>query len=161
MSRLVEHGYDYELSRIHPDSGERVVFARSAETDLGDAMSFDIDVPNGRWTLSIAPKGGWQSSSALAPEAVLVVLSALLVAWLTYTLVKQPETLRREVAVRTQELSRANQKLVSEIQERRRTEEALRQSERSLATADVVLQEIAKAAVMLMDAPAGHVLGGR
>jgi PAS domain S-box-containing protein len=138
LSRLVEHGYDYELSRIHPDSGERVMFARSDEAELRDAMPFDIDVPNGRWTLSIAPKGGWQASSALVLEAVLVVLSGLLVAWLTSTLVKQPETLRREVALRTQELSRANQELVTEILERRRTEEALRQSEMSLATAQQV-----------------------
>src|SRR6266511_13776 len=71
-------------------------------------------------------------------EVVLVVLSSLLVAWLTSTLVKQPEMLRREVALRTQELSRANQELVTEILERRRTEEALRQSERSLARAQQV-----------------------
>jgi PAS domain S-box-containing protein len=138
LSRLVEHGYDYELSRNHPDSGERAVFARSTERELRDAMPFDIEVPNGRWTLSIAPRGGWQSSSVLALEVVLVILSSLLVAWLTYTLVEQPATLRREVALRTQELSRANQELMTEILQRRRTEEALRQSERSLATAQQV-----------------------
>jgi signal transduction histidine kinase/sensor domain CHASE-containing protein/HPt (histidine-containing phosphotransfer) domain-containing protein len=130
---LVQSGYDYELSRIHPDSGERLIFARSSAAALQKTMPFDIEVANGRWTLSIAPREGWRSLSLLIAESVLVFFSSLLVGCLVYALLQQPEKLRSEVKVRTRELSQANHELATEIQERRRAEgEPFTQEDRDL-----------------------------
>ncbi|MFQ5846345.1 MAG: PAS domain S-box protein [Candidatus Methylomirabilales bacterium] len=129
LNRLVERGYDYELSRIDPDRRARVVFARSAKADLRDAIPFEIEVPNGRWTLAVAPRGGWPYSSSLPGEIVLVVLASSAVAGLIYYLVRQPAVLRREVEFRTQELTETSRDLEAEIVHRKRAEQALRVSE--------------------------------
>lgn len=105
LSRLVEHGYDYELPHLHPDSGDRVVFARSSVVALEAPLLFNIDVPNARWTLALAPHQGWRTLGALLADSVLVLLSSLLIAGLTYALARQPELLRRQVELRTQELA--------------------------------------------------------
>ncbi len=34
LEQCLAEGYDYELSRLHPDTGKRRVFVRSAETDI-------------------------------------------------------------------------------------------------------------------------------
>lgn len=129
LGRLVERGYDYELWRIDPDSGTPVVFARSAGADLKDVIPFEIDVPNGKWTLAIAPRGGWPTSSALPLEIVFVVLAGTAVAFLTYNLVRQPVILRRDIALRTRDLVEANRDLEAEIAERKRAEDALHKNE--------------------------------
>jgi hypothetical protein len=64
LNQLRDDGYDYELTRLHPDSNQRIVFARSSETDLQDPTAFTIQVPNGRWTLFVAATEGWQTSTS-------------------------------------------------------------------------------------------------
>ena len=125
LMQLVEYDYDYELSRIDPDSSARVVFARSTEVDLKNLIPFQIEVPNGRWTLAIAPRGGWQPSSSLTWEIALILLVSMLVAVLTYSITRRPEILRREVELRTHELVETNRELEAQIMQRKRTEEAL------------------------------------
>jgi len=132
LTRLVEQDYSYELSRIDPDSGRRVVFARSTDTDLQDGISFDINVPNGTWTLTAAPIGGWRFSSLLPLGVALAVLASTLVACLTYSILLQPESLRREVKLRTQELTNTNRDLEAEITDHKLAEEALWQSQERL-----------------------------
>ncbi|MFQ5796419.1 MAG: PAS domain S-box protein [Candidatus Bipolaricaulia bacterium] len=132
MNRLGEQGYDYELSRIHPESGARVVFARSAEVDLSNAISFEIQVPNGRWALAIAPRTGWPTSSSLPAEIVLVVLVSSLLAAITYALMRQPEVLRQKVALRTREIAETNRDLETQIVQREQAEETIRQNEERL-----------------------------
>ena len=132
LTRLVEQDYSYELSRIDPDSGRRVMFARSTDTDLQDGISFEINVPNGTWTLTAAPIGGWRFSSLLPLGVALAVLASTLVACLTYSILLQPESLRREVKLRTQELTNTNRDLEVEITDHRLAEEALQQSQERL-----------------------------
>ena len=126
-------GYDYELSRLHPDSGQSDVFARSKTTPLVDPVSYVIEVPNGKWILSISRIGGWHSpSSSLVTKAAMVLLTGILAALLALNVLKQPLALRREVGLRTQDLREANLSLEAEIAERRHAEEALRESESRL-----------------------------
>ncbi|MFQ5993294.1 MAG: PAS domain S-box protein, partial [Nitrospiraceae bacterium] len=127
-----EHRHDYELSRIEPDSGARVVFARSTEADLPKPIPFEIEVPNGMWTLAIAPRGGWPSSFSLPIELVLVFLVSSLVAAFMYRILRQPAILGREVELRTRELAKTNRNLRDQITERERAEEALREREERL-----------------------------
>ena len=132
LNRLVEGAYDYELSRIDPESGTRIVFARSTDRNLQDGIPFEINVPNGTWTLTAAPTGGWRFSSLLPLGVALAVLASTLVAFLTYKFLRQPEILRREVNLRTHELAQTNRDLGAEIIERMEAEGALRQSQEHL-----------------------------
>ncbi len=141
---LVQSGYDYELSRIHPDSGERHIFAHSSEATLAKTMTFDIDVANRRWSLSIAPRQGWRSSSPLIVEGILLLLSSLLASCLTYALSRHRDQLRQEVAWRTRELSRANHELAGEILERKQAEAALAMRTQQLEAVRAVTEEITR-----------------
>ena len=144
LDRLVQSGYDYELSRIHPDTRERHIFVRSAKEVLQEPMSFDIEVPNGQWTLSIAPHGGWQAFSLLLSEGVLVLFSSLLIGCLTYALLCQPQKLQWEVKTRTRELSQANDELATEILERERAESTLAKRTKQLESIRAVTEEITR-----------------
>lgn len=132
LNRLVEHEYDYQLSRVDPDKGARVVFAQSTEAELQNAIPFKIEVPNGRWTLEVAPRGGWPYSSSLPAEIVLVVLVSMLVSALSYALLRQPEILRREVEARTRQLRESIGFLGAEIVQRERAEKRVRESRERL-----------------------------
>jgi signal transduction histidine kinase/DNA-binding response OmpR family regulator/sensor domain CHASE-containing protein len=144
LNRLTQSGYDYELWRIHPDTQALSVFARFSQTPLANAMTFDIEVPNGRWTLSIAPRGGWRSTSPRIAESVLVFFSSLLIGCLACALLRQPEQLKREVELRTRELSRTNRELASEILERERAETALARRTKQLEAVRAVSEEITR-----------------
>ncbi len=130
LNHLVRNGYDYEISRINPDNGKRIVFARSSESDIENPVSFEIVVPNGKWQLVVTPSGGWQWSSSLVAKTIILVLMSMLVASFVYALRRQPEILRREVQLRTRELAETNRELEAQIVERHRAEEqVLRYSE--------------------------------
>jgi len=128
LDSLAPEGYRYELSRIHPDTGQRDVFAGTGQ--MTDPVSFVVQVPNGQWTLSVAPDGGWHSSpQTLLFESAMALLIAVLVALLSYKVLRQPAVLSREVALRTRDLSESNRRLEAEIVERQHAEDALRESE--------------------------------
>ncbi|MBI2354127.1 MAG: response regulator [Deltaproteobacteria bacterium] len=130
--KIVAAGYNFELSRVHPDTGSREVFARSGGTTLRSPLHRTIEVPNGTWTLSVEPVKGWYSAPLIAGEAALVLLISALAALLMHTLFKQPLVLHRMVDERTRQLSESNHKLLAEMEERRRVEEALRHNEARL-----------------------------
>lgn len=125
LDELGERGYLYQLSTISPTSTRRIVLARSTELDLAEPADAEVRVPNAAWTLSIAPKGGWHPRSLLGTEIVLVLVATVLVALSTYHLLKEPETLRREVEVRRRRLSEVHRDLQAEVMQRRQAEERL------------------------------------
>ena len=84
------------------------------------------------------------ASTASLVTVVLLVASSVLVACLVYILVHQPMELRREVALRTQELTHINTVLASEIAERRRAETALAERTVRLETVRDVAIEITR-----------------
>ena len=59
LSQLVARGYDYELWRIHPQTGRKQIIDASSHRALIDPVEQTLQVPNGTWTLSIAPVEGW------------------------------------------------------------------------------------------------------
>jgi len=132
LHHLVEAGYDYTLSRILPETDTKVVFAGSSNAPLKDGVPFNIHVANGHWLLYIAPAGGWRSSFSLALEIALVALIGILAASRTYSLSRQPDKLRREVELRTRELSEINRRLKEEVSERKRAEAALKKAHDAL-----------------------------
>lgn len=77
-------GYRYELCRVPPSGGECAPFARNGEGRLRDPVTVPVDVPNGRWELSLAPEDGWVSRSEKALLVLVVVVVALLLGGLQY-----------------------------------------------------------------------------
>lgn len=113
LPRIEAAGYDYMLWRIHPDSGQRQVIAASrGKTDLSDPLEHPIMVPNGQWTLSATPIGGW-SSHLLIGKMALAAFFSVLIAFLARLLLRQPELLRRLVEKRTCDLREREDLLAS------------------------------------------------
>jgi len=126
LNRLGEQGYRYQLWRTHPDTLQRQVIAGLPGPALAAPVDTSLQVPNGHWTLSVEPIQGWINPADSAWGLLACVFMAGLLAFLTHTLLMQPVRLRREVALRTQELEQANGQLAGEIEERRKAEEHLR-----------------------------------
>jgi len=139
LSSIEQHGYRYQLWRIHPDSGDRQMIARSDDRPLSSPIENVFEVPNGKWTLSVEPLVGWYSPLRIALELAGACFVGALVAMLAHTLLMQPLVLRREVATRTRELADANASLGDEIRVREQAEAALRLSRFSLEQASDAL----------------------
>ena len=118
LNQFVKSGFDYALSGTDPASGRRVVWATSSERPIQYPVSFDITVPNGRWALALAARERWRYTPSLLGIS-LVVMLGVLVAFLTYELLRRREVLQKEVELRTQELVKTNQSLETEISERK------------------------------------------
>jgi len=117
MQRFVERGYGYEISRVHPETGVRQVFARSGSAVVSPVLR-TMEVPNGTWTLAVSPLAGWYSSELLALEIVAVLLFSLFVALLFYWLLSLPLRLQTMIEERTDQLTASNEQLQREILER-------------------------------------------
>ena len=126
LNRLGEQGYRYQLWRLHPDTGQRQIIAGLPGPALQAPVDTTLEVPNGSWTLSVEPVQGWINPADRALGLLACVFMAGLLAFLAHTLLMQPVRLRRQVALRTQELEQANLQLADEIEERRKAEEHLR-----------------------------------
>lgn len=111
---LSDRGFAYKLWRIHPDSGEKQIIAESSSDALLGPVDQPLPMPNGIWTLSVAPAEGWGNLSGLSFRAGTGLLFSLLLAWLTKLLFesKRHETeLEALVHVRTAELRAGEKRL--------------------------------------------------
>lgn len=115
---LRERGYAYELWRIVPDSGERQRIDAWNEQALTYPVERSLDLPNGQWTLSVAPVAGWSNTASLAMEALVgVLISALLayLAWLLYAMRMRDAQLEALVDQRTSEIRATQQHLEATV----------------------------------------------
>ena len=102
-----ERGYAYELWRTQPVSGERQVIDASEGTALIDPVNAVLELPNGRWTLSVAPLTGWQATQNLWAQLVVALIFSGLVsylAWLLQEMKWRDQQLEAEVTERTTEI---------------------------------------------------------
>lgn len=110
LIQLDEQGMAYKLWRTNPDTGEQDVIAVNSPEHLVDPVHKSFDVPNGSWTLSVAPIAGWINSWRLASQIMLaLVLSSLLAyqSWLMVKLQRRRIRLQDAVADQTRELLNA------------------------------------------------------
>lgn len=84
---LEAQGYAYALWRQHPDTGQRQVLASSKAGPLSAPLEYHVELPNTRWTFSVAPIGGWEDYAALTVPAIMAVIICLLLAFLAGLLV--------------------------------------------------------------------------
>lgn len=112
---LVQRGYAYELWRIVPDTGERQrIDAAAGVAPLDDPVERSLELPNGKWTLSVAPVKGWDAPARVLWKAGFGLLSCLLtsyLAWLVYAMRLRDAALETEVAQRTAEIRAAQRHL--------------------------------------------------
>jgi len=114
LTQLAERGFTYQLWRIHPDTGERQIIAASTLTPPAGAIDHPVRVPNGTWTLSLAPLAGWGDPLGLSLGIALGFLFSLLLAWLAKLLIgskAHASALERLVAERTAEIRENEQRL--------------------------------------------------
>ena len=104
---LIKRGYAYELWRTIPDTGERQSIEVSGPAALDAPVERTLDLPNGQWTLSVAPIGGWDESGRIGFKAVVGLLLSLLMAylaWLLYEMRVRDQRLEVQVNERTAEI---------------------------------------------------------
>ncbi len=82
LAQLTQHGIGYELWRIHPDSGQKQTIAASSDAALIDPVARTLNMPNGSWTLSVAPLRGWHEPLGLTFKSALGMLFSLLLGYL-------------------------------------------------------------------------------
>jgi diguanylate cyclase (GGDEF)-like protein/PAS domain S-box-containing protein len=104
---LTQRGYAYELWRTAPDTGERQSIEASGNTVLDAPVERTLELPNGQWTLSVAPINGWGQSDRIGFEAAAGLFLSLLIAylaWLLYEMRVRDQGLEVQVNERTAEI---------------------------------------------------------
>jgi len=104
LDELESKGYHYRLSRIHPESGQQDVFARSKGNIEPLFQSVKIELPNKTWTLTMS-RATLSSRSNFFAYSVSILLG-LFAAWFISYLQRQPELLQQVVKKKTAELEK-------------------------------------------------------
>lgn len=152
IRRVVDRGIKYELSRIHPDTGQRDVFSSHGGT-LSKPVRHVIRVPNGEWTFAAEPEKGWRSSGEVLAEVIFVLCFSSLLALAVWWLARRPLVLQRMVDDRTLQLTEANRKLQNEVGERSNAEQALAASEAKLRSIFASLTDV----ILILDADGRYI----
>jgi len=134
LEQLGAQGQRYALLRADPErGGERCFYG--CEAPLDQPVTFPVSVPNGSWTLALAPDAGWPAppwGRQAWPVAVAIALAFSVLGW---KVLEAPARLQQEVAARTAELARTNAALADEMRRLRAAEEAARTAEEQLRQA--------------------------
>ena len=83
LEQLQTSGLHYELWRVHPVTQKKQVIAATTQEPLDNPTEHNLSLPNGTWTLSVAPIAGWGSSADIAIKSAIAVLLSLLLAYAT------------------------------------------------------------------------------
>ena len=114
LEQLTQQGIGYELWRIHPDSRQKQSIVASSAAALIDPVTRTLDMPNGSWTLSVAPIKGWDEPLWLTLKSALGLLFSLLLGYLAKLLFESrahKRSLETLVLQRTAEISATQAKL--------------------------------------------------
>ena len=120
LSRLVSQGFQYELWRIHPDTGKKQIIAASSSSPLVDPAEESLGLPNESWTLSVAPVKGWGDPLGLSLKIALGLMFSLMLAYIATLMVKMNihgSELEEQILIRTSDLEEkiAEQKQVENV----------------------------------------------
>lgn len=85
---LAQRGYDYELWRIHPDDGRKQIITASVTSAFRSPVEHPVPLPNGDWTLSLAPADGWVDITGLSLKLLMALCFNLLLAHLMHSLLQ-------------------------------------------------------------------------
>lgn len=104
LDQLANKGYQFQLSRIHPDSKEQEVFFQS-DQGLGKKPIFKaVTVPNSHWQVGVSRDN---------PDQYFIIIGSLaslgfsiIIAFLVNRMLLEPERLRKQVKQQTEKLER-------------------------------------------------------
>ncbi len=108
LDRLVKEGFQYTLTRPHPDGSGEQLIASEGPVVLDDPVVQPIELSYDTWSLRIAPLHGWHNHQLLALELLLGLFISLLLAHIAKQYVELKNYrryLEMLVASRTQEVS--------------------------------------------------------
>ena len=119
LTQLTEGGLDYSLWRINPETGIRQIIASSTTQALHEPVERSLNVPNGQWTLSVAPTNGWNDTFDLMIKAAVALAFSLVLAYATKLLLDLKKHERGQetlIAIRTQEIAASQNKLQATLE---------------------------------------------
>jgi len=115
LSNLDKTNFYYKLWRIHPDSGEPYVFATNNTKNIwATPVNFTFLVPNGKWTLSIEPRGTWYDSKIIVLLILFSFLFSVIVSSFLYYFLRQ-HYITKQSALNLAEINATKDKFFSII----------------------------------------------
>jgi diguanylate cyclase (GGDEF)-like protein len=118
LGMLTDSGVNYSLWRNNPDTGLRDTIS-GTEPTLDAPVERSLDVPNGQWTLSVAPMGGWGNHTEWKLKALLSLIFSGMLAYVSKLLLelKAHEKGQEEVITqRTTEIASSQNKLKATLE---------------------------------------------
>jgi diguanylate cyclase (GGDEF)-like protein len=126
LPRLVDSGYDFELSQVDPRGARSRIFVSSSTDPLVDGVATRIRLPNGfapatagsYLQVALRPRNGWYPATELASDIGLLAFLAWLLAFGTHDLSHALQRSRAALAAARRRLRAINQQLAMEMQQR-------------------------------------------
>jgi len=115
---LTQRGLDFRLWRTNPEDAKVQVIMESGPGALEHPVEKTFQVPNGSWTLSVAPHAGWEDPVGLRTKIGMALVLSLLLAYLAKLQMRQIASkafLEREVIARTAEIRASQQQLTATL----------------------------------------------
>jgi diguanylate cyclase (GGDEF)-like protein/PAS domain S-box-containing protein len=116
---LLRRGLDYKLWRTNPETGQIQIIEESQAGPLKEPVRKSFDVPNGAWTLSVAPRQGWGDPLRLVGRVFIGLLVSGLLAYLAKLLMQQRAyklELETEVVQRTADIRESQIQLAATLE---------------------------------------------
>lgn len=102
LDQLEAKGYSFELIRNHPDTGEKEVFAASADHEHNSPVIKSVKVPNGDWFICISRPKAFPYLALV--DITISFIFACLFAMLVRRVLREPDRLRALVKQQTEQL---------------------------------------------------------
>jgi len=124
LARLVDMGYDFELSQVEPRSARSRIFVSSSTEPLTDAVGTTIRLPTAAalpgsyLEVSIRPRAGWYPATLLVSEIGLLAFLAWLLAFGTHDLSHALQRSRSALTTARRRMHSINQQLAAEMRQR-------------------------------------------
>ncbi|MDB6091579.1 MAG: hypothetical protein JWN85_4363, partial [Gammaproteobacteria bacterium] len=126
LARLVDMGYDFELSQIEPRSARARIFVSSRTEPLADAIGSRVRLPIGHAAaipgsylqVAIRPRAGWYPTTQLAADIGLLAFLAWLFGFGTHDLGHALRRSRAALETSRRRLHSSHQQLATEMQKR-------------------------------------------
>ncbi|QUM91506.1 EAL domain-containing protein [Moritella sp. 36] len=114
LPALVEAGFAYQLSHIHPDTEKIQILSHSPEPLLANPVANSINIANVTWMLKVSPINGWVHFTSIVVMSLFGVIFTILTTFFAILIMRikhSQASLKNIVAARTKELGDNLQRL--------------------------------------------------
>jgi diguanylate cyclase (GGDEF)-like protein len=131
LAKLVDMGYDFEVSQVEPRSARTRIFVSSSSEPLADTVAARIRLPTAAAApgsylqVAIRPRSGWFPASLLTSEIALLAFLTWLLAFGTHDLSHALQRSRAALAASRLRLRSTNQQLAAEMRRRLNLQETV------------------------------------